>query len=90
MVPAMSASHGAARMRNGGTMKSHAKSAAALLVLIGALEFSNVAPALARGGAASIMNSPGYQRRLQESRQQYSRSYVQHPRKKWHHRHHHY
>ena len=23
-----------------------------------------------RGGAASIMNSPGYQRRLQESRQQ--------------------
>jgi hypothetical protein len=27
-------------------------------------------PAFARGGAASIMNSPGYQRRLQESRQQ--------------------
>ncbi|MGJ4883178.1 MULTISPECIES: hypothetical protein [unclassified Bradyrhizobium] len=27
-------------------------------------------PALARGAAASIMNSPGYQRRLQESRQQ--------------------
>jgi hypothetical protein len=27
-------------------------------------------PVLARGGAASIMNSPGYQRRLQESRQQ--------------------
>jgi hypothetical protein len=24
----------------------------------------------ARGGAANIMNSPGYQRRLQESRQQ--------------------
>lgn len=28
------------------------------------------APVFARGGAASIMNSPGYQRRLQESRQQ--------------------
>jgi hypothetical protein len=27
-------------------------------------------PVLARGGAANIMNSPGYQRRLQESRQQ--------------------
>ncbi|MGJ4950557.1 hypothetical protein [Bradyrhizobium sp. HKCCYLS20291] len=26
--------------------------------------------ALARGAAANIMNSPGYQRRLQESRQQ--------------------
>jgi hypothetical protein len=30
------------------------------------------APVFARGGAASIMNSPGYQRRLQESRQQAS------------------
>ena len=30
-------------------------------------------PAFARGGgAANIMNSPGYQRRLQESRQQLS------------------
>jgi len=29
-------------------------------------------PLLARGGAPSIMNSPGYQRRLQESRQQLS------------------
>jgi len=27
-------------------------------------------PGVARGAAASIMNSPGYQRRLQESRQQ--------------------
>jgi hypothetical protein len=27
-------------------------------------------PVLARGGAGNIMNSPGYQRRLQESRQQ--------------------
>jgi len=73
-------------------MKSHAKLAAALLFLIGAVELSNIAPALARGGAASIMNSPGYQRRLQESRQQGSGSYAQtpgiHPRKKWHHHHH--
>jgi hypothetical protein len=70
-------------------MKSHAKLAAALLVLVGALEFADIAPALSRGGAANIMNSPGYQRRLQESRQQYARSQrpVIHPRKKWHHRH---
>jgi hypothetical protein len=72
-------------------MKNHAKLAAALVLLVGTIEFSNIAPALARGGAASIMNSPGYQRRLQESRQQYSRSYRQtpamQPRKKWHHRH---
>jgi hypothetical protein len=70
-------------------MKHHAKLAAALVVLVGAVEFSNIAPAVARGGAASIMNSPGYQRRLQESRQQYSRSYGQtQPRTKWHHHHH--
>lgn len=35
------------------------------------------APLLARGGAANIMNSPGYQRRLQESRQQLSQPEVQ-------------
>jgi hypothetical protein len=29
-------------------------------------------PILARGGAANIMDSPGYQRRLQESRHQLS------------------
>jgi hypothetical protein len=35
-------------------------------------------PVLARGGgAANIMNSPGYQRRLQESRQQLSQPVVQ-------------
>jgi hypothetical protein len=73
-------------------MKSHAKLAAALLFLIGAVELSNIAPALARGGAANIMNSPGYQRRLQESRQPDSRPYVQtlaiDPRQKRHHHHH--
>jgi hypothetical protein len=78
-------------MRNGRIMKNHAKLAAALVLLVCVGEFSNIAPALARGGAASIMNSPGYQRRLQESRQQYSRSYGQtpamQPRTKWHPRH---
>ena len=39
-------------------MKSHTKLAAALLLLVGVVEFSNIAPALARGGAPSIMNSP--------------------------------
>jgi hypothetical protein len=34
-------------------------------------------PGFARGGAASIMNSPGYQRRLQESRQQLAQPIVQ-------------
>ncbi|MGJ4961554.1 hypothetical protein [Bradyrhizobium oligotrophicum] len=38
---------------------------ASTLVMVTASE-----PVLARGAAASIMNSPGYQRRLQESRQQ--------------------
>jgi hypothetical protein len=37
------------------------------------------APVFARGGAASIMNSPGYQRRLQESRQQVSQPQVSQP-----------
>jgi len=71
-------------------MKNHARLAAALIFLVGAGEFLDIAPALARGGAASIMNSPGYQRRLQESRQEYSRSVqtpATQPRKKWHHRH---
>ncbi|MGJ4886955.1 hypothetical protein ACQR1Y_02110 [Bradyrhizobium sp. HKCCYLRH3099] len=39
--------------------------AAAALAMVSASE-----PVLARGAAANIMNSPGYQRRLQESRQQ--------------------
>lgn len=34
-------------------------------------------PVFGRGGAASIMNSPGYQRRLQESRQQLAQPVVQ-------------
>jgi len=46
--------------------------------------------AFARGGAANLMSSPGYQRRLQESRQEYSRAYTTapsvHPGRKWRHR----
>jgi hypothetical protein len=34
-------------------------------------------PLLARGGPPSIMDSPGYQRRLQESRQQLAEPSVQ-------------
>ena len=49
-------------------------------------------PMLARGGGASnILNSPGYQRRLQESRQQLSQPGVQRSsvyRRKWRHRRH--
>ncbi|WP_420135316.1 hypothetical protein [Rhodopseudomonas sp.] len=36
-------------------------------------------PAAARGGAANIMDSPGYQRRLQESRQQLQQPYTTPP-----------
>ena len=43
-------------------MNKFLKCTAALFVLLTATE------ALARGAAQSIMNSPGYQRRLQESR----------------------
>lgn len=35
--------------------------------------------ALARGGAANTMDSPGYQRRLQESRQQLQQPYTTPP-----------
>jgi hypothetical protein len=63
-----------------------------LLLAVAALSFS--APASARGAAATLMNSPGYQRALEESRkryrEQYSRPYTQPPavtpRKKWRHR----
>jgi hypothetical protein len=41
---------------------------AALLAVLALVEIAGFAPAFARGGAANLMNSPGYQRRLQESR----------------------
>ncbi|WP_322516452.1 hypothetical protein SR870_02390 [Rhodopseudomonas palustris] len=37
------------------------------------------APAFARGAAASIMDSPGYQRRLKESREQLQQPYTTPP-----------
>ena len=59
--------------------------AAATIVIVVSSE-----PMFARGGgAANIINSPGYQRRLQESRQQVSQPEVQPPathRRKWRHR----
>jgi hypothetical protein len=46
-----------------------------LIIAVGTAALALVSePLLARGGAASIMNSPGYQRRLQESRQQLPQS----------------
>ncbi|MET0707555.1 MAG: hypothetical protein ABWY82_12045 [Tardiphaga sp.] len=48
-------------------MKSSVKWAAGLVLLLGVSELASTA-ALARGAASNIMNSPGYQRRLQESR----------------------
>ena len=42
--------------------------AVCLTATLAALEFIHSGEAFARGGAANIMNSPGYQRRLQESR----------------------
>jgi hypothetical protein len=59
-----------------------------LVLMIAAITAATVVlcePLFARGGAASIMNSPGYQRRLQESRQQLSQP-VQPSRHKWRHR----
>ena len=71
------------------------KNSLKLLFALGATAMAVVLssePVLARGGAAAnIMNSPGYQRRLQESRQQLSQPAVQPSstsRRKWQHRRH--
>ena len=44
----------------------------------------------ARGGAANLLNSPGYQRALEESRKRQAEPYLKpptvYPRKKWRHR----
>ncbi|MBI3700841.1 MAG: hypothetical protein HY242_10410 [Afipia sp.] len=72
-------------------MTGKMKFAAALLMLVA---FADVPSAFARGGGANLMSSPGYQRRLQESRQEYSRAYTTppavYPGRKWRHRRHHY
>jgi hypothetical protein len=69
------------------------KNSLKLLLALGAMAMASAVssePVLARGGAAAnIMNSPGYQRRLQESRQQLSQPVLQPSsthRRKWRHR----
>jgi hypothetical protein len=72
----------------------HLTLAIASLLLLVVAELFAATPASARGAAPSIMDSPGYQRALQESRkryrEQYSQPYAQPPavtpRKKWRHR----
>lgn len=63
-------------------------------MIVAVLAGFSTAPAIARGGAPNIMDSPGYQRRLQESRQQYQKAYTippaVYPGRKWRHRRHHY
>ncbi|ABD08167.1 conserved hypothetical protein [Rhodopseudomonas palustris HaA2] len=49
--------------------------ACAALALVGI----DTAPVFARGGAANIMDSPGYQRRLKESREQLREPYTTPP-----------
>ncbi|MCG6203158.1 hypothetical protein LPW26_00790 [Rhodopseudomonas sp. HC1] len=50
-----------------------------LIALSAALALAGLGPAFARGGAPSVMDSPGYQRRLQESRQQLQQPYTTPP-----------
>ena len=70
------------------------KNSLKLLLALGATAMAvavSSEPVLARGGAAAnIMNSPGYQRRLQESRQQLPAGVQPSStsRRKWRHRHH--
>ncbi|TKT72932.1 hypothetical protein YH63_016710 [Afipia massiliensis] len=44
-------------------------------LILGALPLFCLNEASARGGAANIINSPGYQRALKESRKRYQQSY---------------
>lgn len=71
-------------------MKGKTTFAVALLIAVG-VNILSAGQVFARGGgAANIMDSPGYQRALQESRKRYRESYSQpyaqpqavHPRKK--------
>lgn len=64
---------------------------AALVALFAAVaQVVSVIPASARGGAANLLNSPGYQRALEESRKRQAEPYLKpatvYPRKKWRHR----
>lgn len=71
-------------------MRDHIKPIIAFLLLIAVAQLSSLTPAAARGGGSNIMNSPGYQRALQESRQRQVEPYVKppavDPRKTWRHR----
>lgn len=76
-------------------MRHHIELLIAFLLFVAVAEVFSLTPASARGGgAANIMDSPGYQRALQESRKRYRESYSQpytqppavYPRKKWRHR----
>jgi hypothetical protein len=49
-------------------MKKFLMCTAALIAFVTTTELVGACSALARGGGANITNSPGYQRRLQESR----------------------
>jgi hypothetical protein len=60
------------------------------IVAIAAAVVISSEPLFARGGGGNILNSPGYQRRLQESRQQLPQPTAQPSsahRRKWRHRH---
>jgi hypothetical protein len=70
-------------------MKNSLKLSLALAAVAMAVAGSTELVFARAGGAANIMNSPGYQRRLQESRQQLSQPGVQPSsthRRKWRHR----
>lgn len=72
-------------------MKHALLSLTACLLLLVAAMLGSATPASARGGAANLLNSPGYQRALEESRKRYRQSvtepYVKppavYPRKTW-------
>ena len=55
-------------------MRRSVRSQAAVMLLAAALASSATTPASARGAAATIMNSPGYQRALEDSRKRYQQS----------------
>lgn len=76
-------------------MKSNLGIGLALVLAMCTISLGYVGSAFARGGAApNNMNSPGYQRALEESRKRYRQSYGEpnvrspsvYPRKKWRHR----
>lgn len=58
-------------------MTTYLRLAAAALLLLGGSVLPKISPASARGGGSNILNSPGYQRALEESRKQYQQSAVQ-------------